>query len=195
MLLMLLTAGAPNPNEIPPWLRVHGDNPLLKSVLEELFASEAFAGAVGSRFAPEDNMPYRVVVGGRPYLDELQRTGGGASKIKWDPRHGAVSIHNIEPDSSVHLSGVVLDLDRIHRATRRDSTKTREAIRDALIHEFAHLVPLAESRHMRNQTGDPTPGDPQAADHPVIRGENVLRGLLGLPAKTDYGLLGATGRR
>jgi hypothetical protein len=196
--LMLSAALNGAPQEIPPWLRVHGENPYLRELLEELFANQAFAGAVNPAFSgtPDDPYrPYRVTVGGRPYLDEMQKTSGGTRGIRWDPGHGAISIHGAQPDSSVHQSGMVVDLDRLHKATRQDSTAARGLVRDALLHEFAHLLPLAESRHMRNQTGDPDPRDPNAAQHPVIQGENRLRGLFGLSAKTGYGLLGAGGGR
>jgi hypothetical protein len=79
-------------------------------------------------------------------------------------------------------------VDKVHRAVKGDSARAREMARDALIHEFAHLLPVAGSRHMRDRTGDPQPGDRRAAEHPVIQGENRLRGLFDLPAKTFYGL-------
>ena len=56
------------------------------------------------------------------------------------------------------------------------------------MHELGHVVPVARTRSADSRLGDPRPGAP-AERHPVLRQENELRGLLGLPRKRFYGLL------
>jgi hypothetical protein len=177
------------PAELPSWLRVHGDDTYLKGVLQELFANEAFASQLQGAFAPEEGQAFNTVVGGRPYLDELNRAWGPNRQVKLDRNVGGVSIYADQPDGSVNMGGVVIDLDRIHKTVRQDSAQAREIVRDALLHEFAHLLPVAQSRNIGDRTGDPNPKDRDAAQHPVIQGENRLRGLFNLPAKTFYGLM------
>ncbi len=104
---------------------------------------------------------------------------------------GGVTFYSMEPDSTVHGAGMAFDLDRI-RGMARDSAHAEELMRDAVLHEFAHVLPLARARNARASTGDPRPGVRNVMDHPVIQGENELRGLLGLEPKQFYGLLNRT---
>jgi hypothetical protein len=110
-------------------------------------------------------------------------------KLRIPKETAAVSAYRMEPDSTLSNAGIYIDISKVHRAVEQDSARARELIRDAMLHEFAHLQPVAASRHARDKTATRRPCDPRAAQHPVIQGENRLRGLFGLEPKAHYGLL------
>jgi hypothetical protein len=162
------------------WLVWMAQNPVLREVARDLFTNPAFMdkvqGAVGEHpFGPVFMMDW----------DRLIQLPG----VNPTPDIAGATGFSVEADSSVSSAAIGIDVDRLHRLVRQDSARARDLVRDALIHEFAHVLPVAQSGHIRDATGDPKPGYRNVAQHPVIRGENLLRELLGLPPKRAYGLL------
>jgi hypothetical protein len=165
----------------PAWLVKLAQNPVTRGVVKDLFTQNPeFAEAVHTAVRNRgDGWPV--------FVDDWDNIkahapGGGeglASAIAW----------GMNPDSTAFGASIGVDVDRIHELVQQDSARARELVRDALVHEFAHLIPVARSGHMRDATGDPEPGDRNAHKHPVIQKENKLRGLLNLPPKGSYGLL------
>lgn len=181
-----------DPEPLPNWLLFQGQNPVLRSVLEDLWQNPDFRQRITESFAPEGQFPFVLRVGGRDFLDQFN--AGRRDGVKIDRNTGAASLYNADA-GRVDQGGFVVDVDRIHDATRArrgapvDSAQARGLIRDALVHEFAHMAPVAQARSMDARLFDPKPRDRDLAQSPIIRGENKLRGLLGLEPKTYYGLL------
>lgn len=176
-------------DELPWWLVLRDPDGMPAQVVQELWSNPAFAEQIAAALAPSDKFPFAVHIGGRPLFEEIAR-----GRASWDAEGGATGAATIfnaaqegEPASQ---AGIAIDVDRILSAAGGDSAQARQMIRDALIHEFGHILPVAQSRNVADRTGDPKPGDPNAAQHPAIQNENQLRGLLGLPNKAFYGLLG-----
>jgi hypothetical protein len=191
------------PNEpLPWWLQVQGEDPVLRSVLEEMWQSAPLRERLTQAFAPEGNTPFGLHIGGTDFLDRFNRTRPRNQQVRIDKRAGAVALYNEDEDEgAAYTGGIVVDMDRIHDATRArrgapvDSARARELVRDAVLHELAHFVPVAEARSLSARTFDPKPGSRNQHKHPVIIKENRLRSLLGLPEKKYYGLLGEVERR
>jgi hypothetical protein len=179
--------GGQNPD--PSWLVWESTNPVLRASMRELLNNPRFRAHVDSAVAPAGKFPFTVHVADRAYLDKLNAHPDRRGKYRIRPAAdmAGVSMFAVAPDSSSGVSSVAIDVDRLHREFP-DSAKARLALRDALLHEFAHVLPVARSRHMRDRTFDPPPDMQNVADHPVIKGENLLRALIGLPAKDYYGL-------
>jgi hypothetical protein len=184
------------PNELPFWLQVQGEDPVLRSVLQELWGDPSLREYLTSAFAPEDDAPFALRIGGTDFLDQFNRTRPRNQQVRMDKRTGAVALYNEDEDEgAAYTGGIVVDMDRIHDATRArrgapaDSARARELVRDAVLHELAHFVPVARERNLSARTFDPKPNDPNLTEHPVIQKENKLRGLLNLPPKDFYGLL------
>lgn len=178
-------------DELPWWLALRDPDGMPAQVMRELWQDSAFAQQIASVLAPSDRFPFAVHIGGRPLFDEIAR-----GKASWDAEGGATGAATIfnaaqegEPASQ---AGIAIDVDRILSAAGGDSAQARQMIRDALIHEFGHVLPVAQSRNVADRTGDPKPDDPNAAQHPAIQAENELRALLGLKPKRHYGLLDPT---
>jgi hypothetical protein len=127
--------------------------------------------------APNRQEPYDITVGDRSFLDLVNQ---GRQRITMDENIGAGAM------SQADMGAIVVDVDKLHEVVQQDSARARQLVRDALLHEFAHLVPVAQGQPA---LGDPKPGARNAHKHPVIQGENKLRGLLGLEPKQHYGLL------
>lgn len=173
-------------DELPPWLVLRDPGGMPAAVVRELWQDPAFAKQIASVLAPSDRFPFAVHIGGRPLFEEIAR-----GKASWDAEGGATgaaTIFNAPDGGPATQAGIAIDVDRILAAAGQDSAQAKQLMRDALIHEFGHVLPVAQSRNVADRTGDPAPGKP-AADHPAIQNENKLRGLLNLPAKTFYGLL------
>lgn len=171
-------------NELPWWVTLRDPDSVYASVLRELWGTEDFAEHVqGALNAPGSDRPFILSVGGRDLYDNMPEPVRKAAP--WDDALGAVTILNGDGNSG----GIALDMERIASLARGDSAQARQLVRDALLHEFGHVLPVARSRSMKDRTFDPKPGAANVADHPVIQNENKLRGLLGLPEKTFYGLL------
>jgi hypothetical protein len=184
------------PNELPFWLQVQGEDPVLRSVLQELWGDPSLREYLTSAFAPEDDAPFALRIGGTDFLDQFNRTRPRNQQVRMDKRTGAVALYNEDEDAgAAYTGGIVVDMDRIHDATRArrgapaDSARARELVRDAVLHELAHFVPVARERNLSARTFDPKHNDPNLTEHPVIQKENKLRGLLNLPPKDFYGLL------
>jgi hypothetical protein len=188
MLALAQPARGGSMDPLPSWLIMQSENPVLRSVLGEMFQNPKLRGILEGMFAPEGRPPFPTVVGDAAGLERLNASRPKNTRTKIPRGIGAASVYSAEPDSSVHAAGIFVDVDRIHSEAKGDSARARVAVRDAVLHELAHLLPLAEQRHLRAATGDPKPGDKNVADHPVIQGENRLRDLFGLAAKTTYGL-------
>lgn len=175
-------------DELPWWLTLRDPNSVYASVVRELWQDPAFAQQVSDALnAPDAGQPFFLSIGGRDIYDSLP--DAARRGVPWNEDHGAVTMYG-EQDGTAVNAGIAVDVDRILAAVQGDSAQARQLVRDALIHEFGHVMPVARSRSMSDRTFDPKPGDPNAAQHPVIQNENKLRGLLGLPSKTFYGLLG-----
>ena len=175
-------------HELPPWLVLMSEDQVLRDVLHELAANPQFLETVGGAFAGDS--PFPVWVGGMDFLERMNSTRSRRDRVQPGKELGAVTMFNESADGAASGAGVVVDIDRLHKLARQDSALAKQYVRDALLHEFGHVLPVARSRSLSDRTGDPKPGDPNAAQHPVIQNENQLRGLLGLPSKTFYGLLG-----
>jgi hypothetical protein len=169
------------------WLVVHSRDSLLRAVLDEILGNRCFAAAADAVFASfVDGRHFTTHIGDFDLLAELNRTRSVDGKIRLNVEYGAATLYSLAADSAVHDAAIIVDVERI-RASARDDAAARAGLRDAILHEFAHLFPLATSRHLRDRTGDPQPGI-SAHDHPVIRSENSLRSLLQLPPKDYYGV-------
>lgn len=166
-------------DELPPWVILQSQDEVLKGVLRELFSNAQLRGHLDGVFAPEGRAPFKAFVGDASLIDRLNKAAG-EERYRLDPNTGAVAMVGTQP-----YGGIAVDLDKLHGAAR-DSAQAREMVRDALLHEFGHLVPVAQGGE---PTGDPA-RDSDITGHPVIQNENKLRGLLGLPSKAFYGLLG-----
>jgi len=177
-------------DELPPWVVMQTQDPVIQSVITELLANGQFRAPFDSHFTSTNERPsFTTHVGDPAFLRDFNRTRPRRERVKVDENTAAASIYNNQPDGSVNSGGLMIDVDRIHDVVKQDSARARDLTRDAIIHEFAHLLPVAESRSMDSRTGDPNPGRRGASDHAVIQQENLLRGLLGLPPKDYYGLL------
>lgn len=172
-------------NELPWWLTPHGDGVPVE-VLRELWANPALREYLLGALAPEGDDPFLLHVGGRELFDDVNRRLRERDRVRWDEANGAVTI--LTRADPLHTAAIAVDFDRILNAARGDSARARELTRDALLHELGHVVPVARARSFDARLGDPRPGAP-AERHPVLRQENELRGLLGLPRKRFYGLL------
>lgn len=169
------------------WLVVHSRDDLLRDVVDGILDNRCFTEAADAVFAfRADRRQFTTHIGDFDLLAELNRTRSLDGKIRLNAEYGAATLYGLAADSAVHDAAIIVDVERI-RASARDAAGARAGLRDAIVHEFAHLFPLATSRHLRDRTGDPQPGVP-AHDHPVIRSENSLRSLLQLPPKDYYGV-------
>jgi hypothetical protein len=176
------------PPELPPWVVMQSQNPVLASVLKDLFKNERFRAAADSVFAPQGGEQFPVFLGDHMSLEQMNATRPRNQRVQPSGREAAVSAYATRPDQSIDSGGLFVNVDKIHETLQQDSAAARLAVRDALLHEFGHLFPVAEQRHARAITGDPKRNDRNAAQHPVMQSENRLRGLFDLPAKTFYGL-------
>lgn len=178
-------------NELPPWIVLRDTASMPAQVLRELWGNPQFVQHVTAAMAPADRFPFAVHVGGRPLFEEIAQ-----GRTSWDAEGGATGAATIfnapSPNEPVTQAGMAFDVDRILAAAGGDSAQAREMVRDAFLHEFGHVLPVARSRNLSDRTGDPRPGVRNVMDHPVIQGENELRGLLGLEPKQFYGLLNRT---
>ena len=178
-------------DEFPPWLVMQTQNPVIREVLTELLQNEQLRTQLDAQFGKRDQRPSFIThVGDTAFLDQLNEGRPRRQRVKIDNNTGAASLYNGSQDGSVNAGGLFVDVDRLHEVAGQDSALARQHVRDAFLHEFAHLLPVATARNMSGRTGDPKPGAKDQVQHPVIQGENQLRGLFGLPAKTTYGLLG-----
>jgi len=174
-------------DELPPWLVLMSENQVLRDVLHELAANPQFLETVGSALAGDS--PFPVWVGGMDFLERMNSTRPRKDRVQPGKELGAITMFNRSADGTAGGAGVVVDIDRLHKLARQDSALAKQYVRDALLHEFGHVLPVARSRSLSDRTFDPKPGDPNAAQHPAIQSENALRQLLGLKPKRHYGLL------
>ncbi len=172
-------------DELPWWVALRDPNSMTAGVLRELWSNPQFAQHVTEALAPESGMPFGLQVGGRAMYDAMPEKA--RTSAPWDDRYGAATIFSSDGQAA-NAAGIVVDVDRILAAAGQDSARARELVRDALVHEFGHVVPVARTRSLEQHYGDPKPGS-TATEHPVIQQENELRGLLGLQPKSFYGLL------
>lgn len=164
----------------PAWLQMASEDPVLLGVLRELLENQRFRLHADSALAPMDgSSPFRVKIGGPGLLAPLG--------VKMPEELGGFTVTN-EADQVQKIAGIAIDVDKLHQLTGQDSTRAREAVRDALIHEFGHVLPIARTRSLASAVDDPKPGQ-DAASAPSVQSENRLRALLGLKAKSFYGLL------
>lgn len=170
-----------------PWLILHTAEPVLRTALEELLANPRFRAHADSAFAPLDREAFSVYVGGSDFLRELNSTR--QQKVRIPQWAGGITLYTDGPGGSVRSGAIVIDIDKLHLAVEHDSARARTLVRDALIHEFGHLIAVAGQRHIRARTGDPERHGTEQWRHPIMRAENALRQLIGLPARTTYGLV------
>lgn len=175
-------------DELPPWVYLVAENPVLRSVVGEMFKNPQFADSLREHFEERPGRPqFSTWFGDPAWVESMPHLKGQA---EMDPRAAAVSLYNgAGKRGPVNGGAVVVDVDRIHAAVEQDSARARGLVKEAVLHEFGHLIPVAEARDMSARTGDPKPGSKNQAKHPVMQGENKLRGLFNLPAKVTYGLL------
>lgn len=178
-----------DPEQLPWWMAVREPESIYGQVLREMWQQPAFAQHVTQAMAPEGASPFVLSIGGRGLYESLPPATQRATP--WNEEFGAATFFNAN-DRAANTAGIAFDEARILAAAGQDSARARELMRDAILHEFAHVLPVAQSRNVRDQTGDPRPGAHGLLEHPVIRGENQLRGLLGLQPKRFYGLLNET---
>jgi hypothetical protein len=173
-------------DELPPWVILQSQNPVLTSVLQELLKNERFMAEITPHFEGGGaRQMFLTYIGDPAFLRTLN--GTRHNKLRIDRNLAGVSTGNGQADGSVHVGAMIIDVDRIHSAAP-DSAAARAAVRDAVLHEFAHLMPMARTRRMTSRLGDPKTGSANPSIHPVIQGENRLRGLVGLHSKDFYGL-------
>lgn len=180
-------------DELPPYIYFQTENPVIRAVVAELLRPGPFRDELDGVFGPpNDSTPaFTLYVGDMGNLEQMNRNRPRNQRAQIDPNIGAGTVFSAK-DGPVSMGGIYIDADKLHAAVQQDSAQARELIRDAILHELGHAVPVARARHTRARTGDPDPrrGWMEVAGHPVIQNENKLRGLLDLPAKNFYGLLG-----
>jgi hypothetical protein len=175
-------------DDLPPWVIMQTQNAVVRSVLEEMFGNGRFRADLDAVFRQGDKRPpFKAYIGDAESLAGIN--AARTDKVLMNANEGAAAMYD-----SPNVGGIFVDVDRLHEAVGQDSAQARELVRDAFLHEFAHLYPVAQSRDMSARTGDPKVGSRNQAKHPVMQGENRLRALFDLPAKSVYGLMGMMGR-
>lgn len=176
-------------NELPPWdsippyIALRDTASMPAQAIRELWGNPQFQQEITSTLAPEGKMPFVIHVGGRQLFDDVSHGRGS-----WDAEGGstgAATIFNSTGTMPVMQAGMAFDVDRIMNAANGDSALARELMRDAVVHEFGHVLPVARSRSLDSRVADPAPG---RNDGPAMEQENYLRSLLGLPPRTSYAL-------
>src|SRR5690606_32437732 len=125
-------------NELPWWLVPHGDGVPVE-VLRELWANPALREYLLGALAPEGDDPFLLHVGGRELFDDVNRRLRKRDRVQWDEANGGVTI--LTRTDPLNTAAIAVDFDRILNAARGDSARARELTRDALLHEFGHVVP------------------------------------------------------
>lgn len=161
----------------PSWFVLRDSTSLYADALRDLWQTPV-ARVLADATAPRPGVPPFVLhFGDRPLFDEL---GQGEP---WGSNTAGVTV--LSRDAVVNMAGVVIDVGRLLAVADGDSAVARVLVRDALLHELAHVLPVARARSASARLVDPLPGE---ADPPILRVENSLRARAGLPLRDTYAL-------
>lgn len=172
-------------DELPDFLFLLANDPEVRKQVVDLFKNKQFADSVASVLQDPERGNFFVSIGD----DETLKTMPERLRRKVKKNKNLGGFTGFGGDKSAHGAFVFALPSRLPKEVRQDSLLNSQVIRDALIHEFAHVLPVAKTRNPKDRIRDPKPGSPGEAQSEILQAENALRGLLGLPAKAFYGLL------
>lgn len=172
-------------DELPDFLFLLANDPAVRKEVVDLFKNKAFADSVTSVLQDPERGNFFLSIGDEETLKtmppRLQR------RVKENKNVGGFTGFGEGKKTSGAFMFALPS--RLPKEVRQDSLLNSQVIRDALIHEFAHVLPVAETRSTKSRIRDPKPGSIGEGQSEIIQAENALRELLGLPAKAFYGLL------